>query len=331
MIMVLTKELENKWCPSNKKHFESLGYTYTKMKDTFMVKFEDMPHSSDKSIKVECDYCGKKFDKQIKKYYRGRKIIPKDCCEECRSKKGEEARLKKYGTLSPLIHEGVKEKWIFDNMPKKEETLNKMIMTFKNNGCVMLPSIYVNNETKMPYICKKHIDKGIQWNNWIHLKSGRKCRYCAIESRKGSNNGNWNGGTTEINHYLREYISPWIKDSLKNGNYKCDISGNNGYLVVHHLYKNFKNIVEETFEITKLELKSHIKDYTQEELDLLSKTCLDLHYKYGLGVCILNNYHLDFHSFYGAFNNTPEQYYEFKQYIQEENQQSDSLLLCSNE
>ena len=39
MIMVLTKELENKWCPSNKKHFESLGYTYTKMKDTFMVKF----------------------------------------------------------------------------------------------------------------------------------------------------------------------------------------------------------------------------------------------------------------------------------------------------
>lgn len=46
----------------------------------------------------------------------------------------------------------------------------------------MMPSIYVNNETKMPYICNKHIDKGIQWNNWIHLKSGRGCYYCGKES-----------------------------------------------------------------------------------------------------------------------------------------------------
>lgn len=57
-----------------------------------------------------------------------------------------------------------------------------MIKAFKDNDCIMLPSIYVNNETKMPYICNKHVDKGIQWNNWIHLKSGRGCYYCGRES-----------------------------------------------------------------------------------------------------------------------------------------------------
>jgi hypothetical protein len=104
---------------------------------------------------------------------------------------------------------------------------------------------------------------------------------------------------------------------------------------VHHLYKNFKDIVSETLMLTHLDLRENISEYSQNELKLLAKTCLDLHYKYGLGVCILREYHLDFHTFYGHFNNTPEQYFDFKKEKQlelsQESQNDDSLLLCSNE
>ena len=138
------------------------------------------------------------------------------------------------------------------------------------------------------------------------------CYECSCKMRSGENHFNWRGGKTEINTYLRKSIDKWKEDSLKHANYKCDISGKSGKLAVHHLQKSFKDIVDETFKITKLEIYPEIKYYTLDELELLSNTCLDLHYKYGLGVCILNEYHILFHTIYGKFNNTLSQYVEFK-------------------
>ena len=76
--------------------------------------------------------------------------------------------------------------------------------------------------------------------------------------------------------------------------------------------KSFRDIVKETFEIIGIDIYPEIKYYTLDELELISKTCLELHYKYGLGVCMLNEYHVLFHTIYGKFNNTIEQYNEFK-------------------
>ena len=310
--MSLPETVIIKWNTKQRRYYEDKGYIFTAIGDEFEVNFNDIPHSSDIRANVTCDYCEEQFSLQVKKYYRGATIVQKVACKNCANIKGVEVKRIKYGTACPSIHNGVKEKWDAINIPKKLQTLNNMITTFKDNDCTMLPSIYVNNETKLPYICNKHKNNGIQWTNWIHLKSVRGCYYCYLDAKLGENNCNWNGGTTEINHYLRHVTKSWIQDSLKNANYQCDITKDSGSLEVHHLYKNFKDIVQEAFSLTNIEVKQKMGDYTLKELKELSKTCLDLHYKYGLGVCLKPELHKLFHSKYGIKNNSPEQYWDFK-------------------
>ena len=138
------------------------------------------------------------------------------------------------------------------------------------------------------------------------------CPSCRKKISFGENAAHWKGGISSLNSFLRTSINRWKQDSLKNSNYLCDISMKHGYFEIHHLYKNFKDIVEETLNLTNLDIRKNIGEYSQEELKLLSDTCINLHYKYGLGVCILQKYHLEFHDIYGHFNNTSEQYFEFK-------------------
>lgn len=148
----------------------------------------------------------------------------------------------------------------------------------------------------------------------------RENNYCSTEcmgiGRKtlysGKNNANWGGGITNISEYLRHNINDWKLDSFKKHNYRCDISGNSKNLVIHHLY-NFKDIISELFEVLDIEVHSKIRDYTEAQLNILKDKCLELHYKYGLGVCLTEEFHKEFHSIYGKKDNTPDQYYEFKE------------------
>jgi len=94
--MLLTKTVLMKWSYSNKKRYESNGYIFTKWKDEFNVKVEDLPDGSNALVEVKCDGCGEiitnfrwvDYKKQIKedgKYY----------CHKCVMKLygGENARL----------------------------------------------------------------------------------------------------------------------------------------------------------------------------------------------------------------------------------------------
>lgn len=53
-------------------------------------------------------------------------------------------------------------------------------------------------------------------------------------------------------------------------------------------------------------------DYTTEEINSLTEKCLELHNKYGLGVCLSKEEHDRFHSIYGYGNNTQDEYEEYK-------------------
>jgi hypothetical protein len=180
---------------------------------------------------------------------------------------------------------------------------------FKNKGLILLTKEYKNNSQKLEYICIHHPDV-IQSTCYTNLKNIQGCRFCCYERNRGENHYAWNGGISDIYEYLRKYIEPWKKDSRKKCNSKCAITGKRSNLV-HHLY-SFEKIIEELFQSLSIN-RANISDFSNEEISYLIEKCLELHYKYGLGVCLSENIHKLFHKIYGRKHNTPEQFEEFRQ------------------
>lgn len=135
------------------------------------------------------------------------------------------------------------------------------------------------------------------------------------ESHKGEKHPSWKGGISPIGKHLRKYIKPWKIYSMKHSDYKSILSGKQ-FKHIHHVNKNFSEILELTFEIANIEVKEIIAEYTSEELEKLEKICLMLHYLFGPGVCLTDEEHKLFHKIYGYGNNTKEQFEEFKHRFQ---------------
>jgi len=154
----------------------------------------------------------------------------------------------------------------------------------------------------------KHPDYKISPNSFTR---DRGCPECGLESKSGKNAYQWKGGITALNHWLRKIITQWNKDSIANCNYKCILTGGK-FDVVHHL-KGFELIVKETLSELNLPVHSTLSEYNVEDLQLIKDKCLELHYRYGLGVCLSEELHILFHSVQGRGGNTPEQFYEFQE------------------
>jgi hypothetical protein len=123
--MLLTKVVIMKWNPKNRKYYEEKGYIFTKWKDEFEIKIEDLAHGSDIiTVDVECDYCHKKFQKIYMKYYKEHFTanLLKDCCMNCRDIKREECNLIKYGVKYVAQLGKVQEKRKQTNLEKYGET-----------------------------------------------------------------------------------------------------------------------------------------------------------------------------------------------------------------
>lgn len=168
---------------------------------------------------------------------------------------------------------------------------------------------YQNAKTLLPFICPHHLDESVQYINYDNLKQNRGCHYCSIEKRKGKNHYKWDNGKTTLNHYLRNLLGEWKKESFKKANYKCYLSNYNGTLEIHHLY-SFYNVVNDILMTLNLTNKE-IGNYSNCELNLIEKMLLEYHSK-NLGICLHPKIHDLYHSIYGH-NNTPEQFEEFEQ------------------
>jgi len=97
--VLLTKTVMVKWNPANKEWYENKGYIFTKWKDEFEVKVEDLTDGSHSIVEVLCDYCNSKIiPKEYRDYLRKKEIstINKDCCYDCKTLKTKESNLSNY-------------------------------------------------------------------------------------------------------------------------------------------------------------------------------------------------------------------------------------------
>ena len=111
--------------------------------------------------------------------------------------------------------------------------------------------------------------------------------------------------------YLRGQNQKWKNDSMKNCNYKCILTNSKNF-EIHHLY-GVSNIVNDILEQYPQYKNKNFNDYSNEDLDFLRIKFLEEQSKYPLGECMDKKLHVLFHSLYGQYYNTPEQWYRFKE------------------
>lgn len=58
----LEQEVVVRWNPTTRKHFENIGYQYTKHNAEFIVHAKHLPPGSGTKVKAICDYCGEEID-----------------------------------------------------------------------------------------------------------------------------------------------------------------------------------------------------------------------------------------------------------------------------
>ncbi|TGE38706.1 hypothetical protein E4K67_04265 [Desulfosporosinus fructosivorans] len=178
---------------------------------------------------------------------------------------------------------------------------------FEGNGYELLSTSYQDAFQALFYRCRTHLNRiqKVSFDSFIH---GTKCKYCSLEDRIFSKD---NFPLSEIFEYLRSKLSEWKKESAKECNYKCVVTGNT-FDDIHHLY-NFHWIVLEALDELDLHVKPRAYDYSNEEMLMIINKTLERHYDYPLGVCLSRPIHKLYHSIYGYSYNTPEQFEEFKQ------------------
>jgi hypothetical protein len=113
-----------------------------------------------------------------------------------------------------------------------------------------------------------------------------------------------------LSKYIRGKIWNWKKQSMEDCDYKCVFTGSKDFQI-HHLY-NVSSILNDIFETYNIERKDDLTEYSNEELDNIVELFIIEQNKYPLGVCISKDIHVLFHSLYGQYRNTPEQWYQFE-------------------
>ena len=127
---------------------------------------------------------------------------------------------------------------------------------FKKENYTLLTKEYINNYTKLEYICPKGHKRSMSWNQWQQGQRCLKCYHKAMrKERSGKNNpmygislsgelnGNWKGGIS-CEPYCQNWTEEFKEFIKERDNYKClnpDCWEISKRLTVHHIDYNKKN------------------------------------------------------------------------------------------
>lgn len=170
----------------------------------------------------------------------------------------------------------------------------------------LLSDTYVNVSSKLLLRCNGNHDIEMRF---ACIRRGQRCRECYEENNSGKNNPNWKGGISTLNTFLRGRIYHWRELSINSTNHRCDITGVQYQLEVHHKYP-FHFTVSETLAELNLDIKENIKDYSESELEDMTLLFQKKHIEI-LGVPLTKSVHDLYHKLFG-FNGGIKEYEFFK-------------------
>lgn len=137
-MLIPNQMIEVRWHNQTKDWYEQKGYHFTKIKDYFYVKAEDLSIGSRKMVRVICDYCGEEYTTQYVNYLNQREYG--DCCIKCVPQKRAKVMLDRYGVENPMHNDALKkkqkdsiiEKYGVENVFQNEEVKDKIHTSIKN-------------------------------------------------------------------------------------------------------------------------------------------------------------------------------------------------------
>lgn len=171
---LITKTVKVKWNSRIKKHYEELGYVYTKMGEEFEVKIEDLQKGSHAKVECFCDNCKEQLPWTYKEYNKYVKEDGKTYCNKCAMKlygteKYKKTRIKKGKSF---------EQWCIEN--DRQDILDRW--DYELNGCSPKDVCY-GTKRKYWFKCSKHVKHKSELKSINNLTNGQEgsieCNQCS--------------------------------------------------------------------------------------------------------------------------------------------------------
>lgn len=152
--------------------------------------------------------------------------------------------------------------------PKWED----IVLLFNENDYILYSTEYINAKTKLQYVCKKHIDNGIQFITYNNLRSGFGCKYCGIERTAMSKRLSFNDVKEIFERNNMILLPQEYKNTQEKMKYICKNHKEIGvqYMSTSNAYKNhcpYCNVIKGEKKILDFLIQHNIKFEPQKTYD----------------------------------------------------------------
>ena len=158
--MLLTKKVKVKWSPCGKKHYEELGYKFTKFYDEFEVKIEDLQKNSRVKVECLCDKCGRKLNWRYCDYTSSVKENGETYCRTC-------SYMNSYINKPTFISFA---QWCIDS--DRQDVLDRW--DYELNDCEPNEVSYASHNKKYWFKCNNHPWHKSELKNIVTLTTGEQ-------------------------------------------------------------------------------------------------------------------------------------------------------------